>query len=208
MDKKRIIWLVIVILVLILCLSLATYAYYAGKEEYKGTFDIDVESKGVDVFNFNSTQYVSFMVDSTNFSEDNGHDVSGTGVIDMNLTTTKKETKYCYEVSFQMPNEQVFTYSDYNRPELVLDIYKRSSSNSDYVKVIDSLDITTMTGTIKVPTTLGGSDYKNIISTTKNEGKVESWKAVVTYKYFKDVYQGINDNKTYNSALKINVVDC
>ena len=67
MDKKRIVWLVIAILVLIICVFFATYAFFEGREEHKGSFEIDAESKGVDVFNFNSTQNVTFVIDSTIF---------------------------------------------------------------------------------------------------------------------------------------------
>ncbi len=207
MNRKRIIWLVIALLVILVSVSVATYAYYVGKELYLGTFDVDIETKGVDILQFDSSEDVSFLADADNFSKNDGHDVSGEGIIDIDLTTTKKETKYCYEVSFKFPDEQVFDYSEFGRPELILDIYKKTD-NEEYKKVIDNLDITTYTGTIKVPTEKAGNKYQNEISTIKNVEKKDSWKAVVTYKYFPDVYQGINDSKEYNSALKVNIVKC
>ena len=207
MNRKRIIWLVIALLVILVSVSIATYAYYIGKELYVGSFDVDIESKGVDILQFDSTEDVSFLANAENFSKENGEDVYGEGIIDIDLTTTKKETKYCYEVSFKFPDEQVFDYSEYGRPELVLDIYKKTN-DEEYKKVIDNLDITTSTGTIRVPIEKGSSKYQNEISTTKNVEKKDSWKAVVTYKFFPDVFQGINDDKEYNSALKVNIVKC
>ncbi len=207
-NKRRTIWLIIAIAVILACLSIATYAYYVGEQKYAGSFNVDIESKGVDILTFNSSKDVEFNVDITNFSQEDGEDVSGESVIDVNLTTTKKETKYCYEVSFKMPDEEVFAYSTYGRPELVLDVYKKTADDKEYEKVIDSLDITTSKGTLAIPTEKEGKEYKNEIATTKNQEKVDSWKAVVTYKYFEDVYQGVNDSKDYNSSLKVKVVDC
>lgn len=208
MNRKRVIWLVLTIMILIICISLATYAYYVAKEIYGGTFAVDVTSQGVDTFTFNSSKDVTFSANSHNFSVENGHDVSGEGKIDIYLHTTKKEAKYCYEVNFKMPDEEIFTYSSPGRPELLLDISKRSNLNGRYEKVIDGLDITTKTGIIPVPTTKGGNNYKHEIYTIKNTENIESWKATLTLVYFNDVDQRINDEKFYSSALKVNVVEC
>ncbi len=207
MNRKNIIWLILAIMIMVICLSLATYAYYTAKNFYLGSFDVDVSTKGVDIFAFNSSQEIVFGANHDNFSPENGHDVFGEANIDVELSTTKKDTKYCYEVNFQMPDEQVFRYTVYGRPELVLDIYKKEDDN-EYEKVIDNFDITTQTGTLQIPTEKAGNEYKNEIYTLKNVDKIVSWKAVVTYKYFSDVNQSINNNKIYKSALKVKVVDC
>ena len=208
MNRKRNIWLVVVIIILIISLFLSTYAYFSAKEMYEGTFDVDVTTKGVDTFTFTSSKDVKFSATSYNFSINNGSDVFGDAIIDVSLTTTKKEAKYCYEVNFKLPDEEVFTYSEPGRPELVLDIYKKTGTTGRYEKIIDRMDITTATGSIKIPITKDGNDYKHEIYTIKNTENKESIKATLTIVYFEDVDQSINDGKIYQSSLMVNVVDC
>ena len=205
-KNKTIIWLLLFILMVSLLFSIATYAYFSTREIYEGAFKVDVSSKGVDTLHFEKTD-AKFEANGRNFAIETGHDVSGEATMNVVLDTTNNNTQYCYETSVKLPDNQVFEYSIAGVPELVLTVSK-SSDNATYENVIDNMDITTKTGTIKVPISSGSIDYKNIIGTSKNITKIDYWKAEITFKWFKDTYQYINDFKSYKAVFEANIVEC
>lgn len=207
-NNHKVILLVIAIALLFVSITLATYAYYKAKEIYYGSFNVDIESMGVDTLIFSASEDVKIRATVFNFAKDNGHDLHGEAEVDIKLNTTKKETSYCYEVNVELPKEQVFVYSYPGHPELVLDVEKKNYETGKYEKIIDSLDITTKTGIIRVPIEAGSSEYKNVISTVKNIENIASYKATLTLKFFPDVDQYQNDDKSYKAQLKVNLVDC
>lgn len=206
-KNKAIIWLLIFILLIVLFTSIATYAYFQARELKQGSFNVDVTSKGVDTLKFKASDDAVFEANANNFSRGKGHDVYGEAFVSTILDTTKASAEYCYNVSVILPDEAVFTYSKPGTPELVLDVAK-STDNENYTNVISNMDITTKTGVINIPTTAGGSDYKHVISATKNVTSSVYWKAKVTLKWFNDTDQVINDYKAYKATIKANIVEC
>lgn len=205
-KNKAIVWSLLFILFAGLLFAVGTYAYFSTKEIYEGTFQIDVTSKGVDTLRFEKTD-AKFVADVSNFAIYVGHDVFGEGKLDVILETTNKQTSYCYETTIRLPEEEVFTYTVENVPELVLDVSK-SKDGINYTNVISNMDITTKTGTIKIPISPGSDDYKNIITTTKGVMTKDYWKARITFKWLKDAYQEENDYKTYKAVFEANIVEC
>ena len=205
-KHKTIIWLLLFILVTALVLFFATYAYFAAREIYEGTFKVDITSKGVDTLRFEKKD-AKFTADASNFAINVGHDVSGKAELNVILDTTNPSTKYCYVTSLELPEEAVFDYSVSGVPELVLDISK-SSDGINFEKIISQKDITTASGVILIPISSNSTEYKNTINTTKNVTKVDYWQAEITFKWFPDVFQEINDFKTYKAVFKANVVEC
>lgn len=209
MDKKRksIVWLVLFIFLIIMFSTIATYAYFTTKDYISGNFDIEVTSKGVDTLTFSSSEDVNISANVNNFSIQLGHDVTGEAVVSTTLETTKANSEYCYEVSVKLPDEQVFVYSNGTTPELVLNVLK-SDDNITYTSVISEKDITTKTGTIKIPNSNDSTTNKQKIYTTKNVPKSDYWKVQITLKWFNDIDQTINDLKTYKATVNANIVDC
>lgn len=229
-DKNVVLWICVGIISVILSLVAATYAYFTGQKYYEGTFDVEVNSKGVDTLKLNTDKDINLSLDISNFSKKSGHDVSGENNLEVVLDTTKDETKYCYKLQVILPSSQIFVYSDgkcnmteyesevlctvnggkwspRNTPEIVLDVNK-SLDGSNYVKIIDNMDITTRTGIIEVPIEKNSSEYINLIQTTKNKEVKNYWKGIVTFKWLKNTNQVENDNKTYEAKFKAIVVDC
>ena len=200
--------LIITILFVILTLFLAgftAYAYFSANIIKSGNFNINITSKGADTLRFFLSNPIE-LKPTFQFNKDSGSNMVGTSTLDVTLNTTNEiSSDYCYEVVFELPQEPVFVYTD-SEPELVLDTYKEV--NGEYQKVLSSLDITNKTGIIKVPNTLNTEDYKNLISTTRNNPKTDRWKAELTLVYKKNVDQSINMNKIYSIVFKANKVDC
>ena len=205
-KNKTIIWSLLFILLAGLMFAITTYAYFSTREVYDGTFQIDVTSKGVDTLKFEKSD-AKFVADVSNFAIHVGHDVSGEAKLDVILDTTNKETKYCYETTIKLPEEEVFVYTVEGVPELVLDISK-SSDGIHYNNIVTGMDITTKTGSIKIPISEDSEDYKNVISTTKGVVTRDYWKAKLTFKWLKDAYQEENDYKSYKAVFEANIVEC
>ena len=205
-KNKAIIWTLLSILFVSLLFVVATYAYFTTRELYEGTFQIDVTSKGVDTLRFEKAD-TKFVADSSNFAIYDGHDVSGEATFNIVLDTTNKSTQYCYETKITLPEQQVFRYSIEGVPELVLDISK-STDGINYESIISNMDITTKTGVIKVPVSIDSNDYKQVIIANKDITTINYWKAKITFKWLEDVYQELNDFKSYKAVFEANIVEC
>lgn len=205
-NKRIIILLLLLIVVIVTTVGVATFAYFISREIEIGTFEVDVTSKGVDTLQMQGSEDIKIVANIFNFSKDNGHDITGEATIDINLDTTKKETNYCYQMEVVLPDNVVFSYSNGIEPELLLDIDKIVDGQRE--RVIDKMDITTKVGSIPIPVKAGSNSYINEIKTSKGIIKEDTWQAYLTFVYFKDVDQSINDQKIYTATLKANLVDC
>lgn len=206
-KKKTIVWLLLFIFLIVVFTSLATYAYFAAREQFYGGFDVEVTSKGVDVLTFGGSEDALIEANASNFAPGIGRDLTGSAKMEVKLETTKKETKYCYQMTMKLPNEEVFVYSEENRPELLLNV-KKSTDGISYETVIENMDITTMTGDINIPVNADNKEFIHTISTVKRIDKVDYWQADVTLVWFEDVAQTINDNKSYSATLEAKRVEC
>ncbi|MBQ6841521.1 MAG: hypothetical protein IJO63_05350 [Bacilli bacterium] len=206
-KNKTIVWLVLFIFLTVVFVSIATYAYFTAREVFYGSFDVEVNSKGVDTLSFNGSDDVSIMATANNFSHEFGHDLTGTATMNVVLETTNPTSTFCYELSVKLPDNKVFVYSDGHTPELLLNV-SRSSDGKNYTDIISNMDITDKIGTIRIPTTEDGNKYVNTISTKKRIAKTDYWKADVTLVWLEGVEQTINDNKEYTATLIANRVEC
>ena len=206
-KKKNMEWLVIFIILILMFTIAGTYAFLNIQEYYKGTFEVEIRSKGIDIFVFEKTGDVDLDITGYNFSQGWGHNVVGETNINPTLETTSKNTKICYTMDMVLPEMQVFEYTNGNNPELVLDV-SYSLDGENYNKLIDSMDITAKTGIIHVPTTKNGNEYKFEIATTKGNINKDYFKASITFMFYKNVDQAINNNKSYSATLNANVVEC
>ena len=206
-KNKAIIWIVIFILVIFASLAVSTYAFLKYRLHYHGDFEVEVNSKGVDILEFNGGKEATLIATADNFAPKFGRDLTASTDIEVKLDTTNRSATFCYEVYVHLPKEKIFEYTQEGRPELLLNVYT-AGYDRKYRKVISNMDVTTKTGDIKVPVTINGSEYLNIISTTKRRVAYQYWQASLTLVYFSDVDQEINDNKTYIVSLETKRVDC
>ena len=206
MTKKQIalIWSITSLVIALIVASVSAYAYFYGREYHKGSFNIEVASKGVDTLLMSSSDKVYFEANATNFMQKYGKDLHGDAEVSLSLETTKSTSTYCYEVTVELPDEVVFEYSKPGVPELLLDV-SYSSNGRDYNPIISKKDITTEVGDIIVR---NGNSDKQIIKTTKGNKVYNFWKARLTLVWLRDVNQAINDYKTYEAVLHVKLVDC
>ncbi|NMA50472.1 MAG: hypothetical protein GX951_01300 [Mollicutes bacterium] len=204
-KKQRRTLLVLFLTVLVtVSFSAIAYSYLQGNVYYEGNNKIRVKSKGVDVLQMHASEDVFLEINHSNFSKDSGSNVSGTTKMNLYLDTTKDRVKYCYKTIVALPNEQVFAYSVVGKPELLLDV-EYASDGINYTKVINQKDITTLTG--QLPVVFNNID-KYTLSTTKGKAVNQRWKATLTFVWYDNINQYINNNKTYRMELKTEVVDC
>ena len=207
-NKKRTTeWLVIFIILILMFTIAGTYAFLNIQEYYEGTFEVEVRSKGIDVFTFENAQDVNINVTGYNFSKGIGHNVVGTATINPTLDTSNEKAKVCYEMNIKLPDDEIFVYSNGDNPEVVLDV-TYSTDGVNFVYLIEKQDITSSTGTINIPNSNNGDDYKFVIEATRRKKKRSYFKASITFIYYEDIDQSVNDNKTYNASLNANVVEC
>ena len=200
-------WLVIFIFLIAMFAIGGTYAFLSIQEYYTGTFEVDIQSKGVDVFVFEKSRDVTLNITEYNFSRGLGHNIVAETSINPTLDTTNKEATICYKIDVNLPEEPVFEYSNGNNPELLLNVMY-SIDGTNYEKIIDNMDITTKTGVIPISVINENDNYKHIIETTKNITKKEYYKMQVTFVYYESVDQSINNNKEYSASLTANVIEC
>ena len=206
-KKKSIEWLIIFIILIVMFAVAGTYAFLNIKDYYSGTFNVEIRSKGVDVFIFDKTQDVSLNLTEYNFSQGFGHDVVGETDINPTLETTNAKARICYKLDMILPDEQIFDYTNGTEPELILDVLY-STDGKNYQKIINSMDITATTGSIPIPVLNDNDNYKHVIETTRNNKKINYYKARITFKFYDNVDQSINNNKDYYSTLNANVIEC
>jgi len=206
-ENKTIMWLAIFIFLLVTFCAIGTYAYHNLRTKYSGSFDVDINSKGVDIFAFDGSKDMTIVANENNFARKFGHNLTATAEMDVRLETTNKSSKFCYEVYVHLPDEQVFEYSQEGRAELLLTVQK-STNKRKYETIINKMDITTKTGTIKIPISKGSNNYLNEISTYKNKTAHQYWKASVILVWFENIDQEINNHKEYNAQLETKRVEC
>ena len=72
-KKKSMEWLVIFIILIVMFAIAGTYAFLNIKDYYEGTFNVEIRSKGVDVFTFDKTPDVNLKLTEYNFSKNLGY---------------------------------------------------------------------------------------------------------------------------------------
>lgn len=206
-DNKTILWLTVFITLLITFCAVGTYAHYNFKQHYHGSFDVDINSKGVDVFTLHGSDDITLLADENNFAKKIGRNLTASATMDVRLETTNKNAGFCYELTVHLPEHEVFEYSAPGRAELLLNV-KRTNQYGNVEYFISNLDITTKTGTIKIPVSNNSNDYLHGISTSKNKMVYHNWQADFTLVWFEDVNQEINNHKEYNARLEAKRVEC
>ena len=188
-DKlKSQVYLIIFIFIFLMIVITGVYAYYITKDFKYGSFDVDVNDH--------------------NFIKDVGKSITGETSIDVNLDTTKEKIKYCYDVYYEAPEYEVFKYSNYPNSELTLNVYSKVNDEEEKL-LIENMDITTVKGKINIPINLNIDNYEHSIDTVKRVNKNIKYIAKVTYNYFKDIDQGINNGANYKAKFNIdNVREC
>lgn len=206
-KKRNIIYLIVFIFIFVMIITVSTYCYFITKDFYYGNFNVEVNTKGVDTLQMKNLVDANINVNDHNFIKDVGHSISGTSSIDVVLDTTKKETKYCYNVYLSLPDNEIFSYSNYPNPELSLTVYM--ASNNEKNILMDNIDITKSTGKIDIPSSLNNENIIHNISTIKNKTNTITYEAIVTFNYFPNIDQGINGNLSYKATLVVdNVYEC
>lgn len=208
-DKlKSQVYLIIFIFIFLMIVITGVYAYYITKDFKYGSFDVEVKTKGVDTLKIKSGNDININVNDHNFIKDVGHSITGETSIDVNLDTTKEKIKYCYDVYYEAPEYEVFKYSNYPNSELTLNVYSKVNDEEEKL-LIENMDITTVTGKVNIPINLNIDNYEHSIDTVKRVNKNIKYIARVTYNYFKDVDQGINNGANYKAKFNIdNVREC
>lgn len=207
MNKKTIVWTSILLIFIIIFSIAGTYAFFNIQPIKRGSFEVEITSKGVDTLTISDKKDLFIEANKHNFAKGIGHNLVSEAIINPKLETTNKYAKYCFVINIQLPEEKIFSYSQENNPELLLDV-ESSKDGVNYNNIISSMDITTKTGLISVPISKNSNDFINVLEVNKGKVSEYYYKARLTLVYYPNVDQTINDNKSYTAYLKANVVSC
>ena len=207
-KKNTILLSVIAVATLLVAVVGASFAYFTATGGTAVSKNVNVITGTAGSSSFEVSGAISIYADATNFASGKG-DKSGsaTGTVKFTApsavggTIADADLKFCYSVTVNITSND-FVYSvNTTTPELILDVTKGST------KVVDTMDITTKTGAIQVPTAKDGKTYIHTITATAGQSLTENWNVVVTLKNLA-ADQNKNTGKSLAGTLRFAHVDC
>ena len=165
-NKNSIVLAVVAVATLIVAVFGATYAFFqaAGGTTVAKNVKVTTGTAGSTTFaianaisiNANQTNFASGKSDLTSSTTGTA---SFTAPSQVGSTLDAADLKSCYSVTVNI-SSNTFGYTSGKTPELLLNVTKGST------KIFDSLDITTKTSNVQVPTSSGGTTYVHTLQTT------------------------------------------
>ena len=184
MDNKKntILLTVIAVATLLVAVVGATFAYFTAQGGSTVTKNITVTTGEAGQGTFTVNSAINIYADATTFAENAGNregSTTGTAYFKAptqpeGATLDAKDLRYCYTVAVNITaNDFEYTVNE-STPELTLNVTKNSTA------VIDTMDITTKTGNINVPTEANGNVTIHKLQTTAGQEVTDNWEAKVT----------------------------
>lgn len=206
MDKKNAIVLtVIAVATLLVTIVGATFAYFSAQAGSGGNADIVVQTSTSDSLEYGSFEPITIIANLSNFGKDMGN-VSGTstGAVTIKAGEGDSDVTYCYTVALNVTKNNLTYTTAEKTPELTLTVSKEGTP------LITNQDITTAAvgeSIVRIPTTVGGTDYVHRITATPGTTESDNWSATATLVNL-GTDQNENTFKTFVGMLKFQPVDC
>ena len=206
-NKNSIVLAVVAVATLIVAVFGATYAFFqaAGGTTVAKNVKVTTGTAGSTTFaianaisiNANQTNFASGKSDLTSSTTGTA---SFTAPSQVGTALDAADLKSCYSVTVNI-GSNTFKYTNGSTPELVLNVTKGTT------KVINSMDITTKTTNVQVPTSSGGTTYVHTLQTTAGQTITDNWTVQVTFKNLSS-NQNSNAGKTFSGTLSFAKATC
>lgn len=133
--RNKILYLIVVCIFFILVLVASTYAYIKINKINIGSFNVKVRTDDIDIFKIIPLKDANIEANDSNFGPNNGVNQTSAAEIKVSLETTKKTTKYCYNVNVVFPPQ---AYMDLT--EKVKNMYQDNTITSNETLIMDEFD--------------------------------------------------------------------
>ena len=211
MDNKKngIVLTVIAVATLLVAVVGATFAYFTAQGGAAVSKNVTVQTGTAGNSSFAISGAINIYADATTFAQGKG-DATGSATGTVSFTApgavggqspAAADLRFCYSVTVNITtNSFVYTVNN-TTPELVLDVTKAGT------KVIDTMDITTKTGAIQVPTAKAGTTYVHQITAAAGATVTNAWGVTVTLKNL-STDQNNNTGKSLAGTLVFDKATC
>ena len=206
-NKNSIVLTVIAVATLLVAVVGATFAYLQAQGGVTKNTSVKVQTGTTGSTTFSIAGTIAINANQSNFASGKGDQSSSTtgtasftAPSQVGTTLDAADLKSCYTVTVKI-NSNNFVYTNGSTPELVLDVTKGST------KVISSMDITTRTSNVQVPTAANGTTYVHTLQTTAGKTITDSWSVQVTFKNL-TTDQNSNAGKTFDGTLEFAKTTC
>ena len=161
-KKKTVIYSIVALVALALLVVGATYAYFQNQYGASSNADVNVTTYTTDVLTFETGDAINISADQETFAQGKGNQTGSTfarATLQANNKTNTATANYYMYLNIE---NNTFTYTNTDKPELILQVVDKTSGNPvtsitglDYVTVTDGkntsisgFDITTKNGLI------------------------------------------------------------
>lgn len=230
MDNKKntVLLTVIAVATLLVAVVGATFAYFTAQGGTGSTANVTVTTGTAASSQFGSFGAINIYADATTFSdtgewagtadgERTKHTGTSTGNVSWtapgataNTTPSEADRTFCYTAMLNITanNFEVSADNTEGKAELEFTAVKTPYNDTENpVTIIDKMDITTTDTDVKIPTTVGGSDYTHKIIAEAGQTKADDWSLTVTLVNY-NFNQNENTGKNFTGVIKFDKVDC
>ena len=208
MKKNRRIKFLIIMVIAVAFVSFMglSFAYFISSINYSSESTAEVNTATLDSLIYNEGSPIEIIANQDNFAEGRGNR-TGTTESSVVLTVNNMEAAtYCYNANLIIrSNDYIYSVSP-STPELIVSVSKRSNGGA-YSTIVNNLDITEATGTIRIPISTGSSNYKHSITGPANAVVEDKFKVNLTLINL-DANQNGNVGHVFDGGLELVTVDC
>ena len=208
--KNTILLTVIAVATLLVAVVGATFAYFTAQGGDAVQTPVNVTTSTTSNGSFNTGGAITITANQEDFYEGAGDKVgSTTGTVTYTASGTAA-SNFCYTVTLDITaNTFEYTTAPTNTPELTFTARKSAAATdmTSAVTLIDTLDITTKTDDVQIPTTTGGAEYVHQISATEGQTVNDQWDFKVTFVNL-DSDQNANTGKSFTGQIVFDQTEC
>src|SRR5574344_772472 len=205
-KKNNSLLLIIALATLLVAMIGATFAYFTADVSGNGTSQVHVTTSTTDSLVYTPGSAISLTATQQNFYLNAGNQTGSTTSTVQLLANNTGSATYCYTVAVNITTNEFIYTVDSSTPELTLSVTK-SAAGAAATSVLTNYDITTKTGSVNIPTTLGGTVYKNSITAAASASTTDSFTATVTMVNL-GTKQTANEGKNFSAKLVLTTVSC
>ena len=208
--KNTILLTVIAVATLLVAVVGATFAYFTAQGGTSVQTPVNVTTASTSNGSFQTSGAITINATQENFGQDDGDQTGqATGTVTYTASSTAA-SDFCYTVTLDITaNNFVYTTDPTNTPELTFTARKSAAATdmTSAVTLIDTLDITTKTDDVQIPTTTGGAEYVHQISATEGQTVNDQWRFTVTFVNL-DSDQNANTGKSFTGQIVFAQTEC